>query len=172
MTPLEATDHLGVIHRVLAGDRRGRDRRPWPPDRAQAAVHRRRPPPLRNRLQLPASRSTIPGCLRPDHPANYVLMMFVAMEDPGLVVLPTHRLFRGLPAMTAEELAARLGDCFTHAAGRRRPATRPTAVWDDIETGRRPGHARPLHPRRTSAGRIADDHRRRPGQDGRGGRRP
>ena len=39
------------------------------------------------------------GKLTPDHPANYVLMMCVGMSDPGLLVLPTHRLFRGLPAM-------------------------------------------------------------------------
>ena len=35
------------------------------------------------------------GFLSPEHPANYVLMMCVAMDDPGLIVMPTHRLFRG-----------------------------------------------------------------------------
>jgi hypothetical protein len=34
------------------------------------------------------------------------------MHDPGLQVLPTHRLFRGVPALTTEELIDRLGDCF------------------------------------------------------------
>ena len=36
------------------------------------------------------------GPLAPHHPANFVLMMCVGMNDPGLIVLPTHRLFRGL----------------------------------------------------------------------------
>ena len=44
------------------------------------------------------------------HPANFVLAMCVSMEDPGMLVLPTHRLFRGLPTMTAETLANRIGD--------------------------------------------------------------
>ena len=35
--------------------------------------------------------------LSPEHPANYVLMMLVSMSDAGMLVLPTHRLFRGLP---------------------------------------------------------------------------
>ena len=53
ITPLEATDHLGVVHRlwpvtdvdVISAVSRG--------DRPQAGVHRRRPSPLRNGLQLP-----------------------------------------------------------------------------------------------------------------------
>ncbi len=35
------------------------------------------------------------GPLATNNPANFVLMMCVGMEDPGMVVLPTHRLFRG-----------------------------------------------------------------------------
>lgn len=34
--------------------------------------------------------------LPPDHPANYCLMVLVNAADPGLVVLPTHRLVKGL----------------------------------------------------------------------------
>ena len=52
------------------------------------------------------------GLLNSDHPANYVLMVCVAMEDPGLIVMPTHRLFPGLPELTSKELAAKLGGCF------------------------------------------------------------
>lgn len=33
-----------------------------------------------------------------DNPANFVLMALVATNDPGLVVLPTHRLVRGIDA--------------------------------------------------------------------------
>ena len=62
------------------------------------------------------------------------------MEDPGLLVLPTHRLFRGLPAMTAGELAARLGDCFTTRPAGAGPRRRPARVGGHRDR-RRPGHA-------------------------------
>ena len=39
-------------------------------------------------------------------PHRYVLMCLVALEDPGLDVLPTHRLVRGLSAAQRENLAA------------------------------------------------------------------
>jgi uncharacterized protein (DUF1015 family) len=35
------------------------------------------------------------GPLLPEHPANFVLCVFCAMEDPGLLILPTHRLVPG-----------------------------------------------------------------------------
>ena len=47
------------------------------------------------------------------HPANFVMMMLVAMENPGLVVFPTHRMVRGLPAFDAKRL---LEDCRTYFA--------------------------------------------------------
>ena len=31
-----------------------------------------------------------------DHPANYVMMYLCSMEDPGLVILPAHRMLRGI----------------------------------------------------------------------------
>jgi uncharacterized protein (DUF1015 family) len=74
------------------------------------------------------------GFLSKEHPANYTLMMFVAMEDPGLIVMPTHRLFTGVPDMTAAELAAKLGDCFTCKTSGEGPELAPS-VWEDIETG-------------------------------------
>jgi len=36
------------------------------------------------------------GALPDDHPANYVLCVFCAMEDPGLLILPTHRVLPGV----------------------------------------------------------------------------
>jgi uncharacterized protein (DUF1015 family) len=36
------------------------------------------------------------GPLPPEHPANFVLCVFCAMEDPGLLILPTHRVVAGL----------------------------------------------------------------------------
>jgi hypothetical protein len=60
-------------------------------------------------------------------------MMFVAMEDPGLVVLPTHRLFLDLPPMTADELTQRLGEHFTTRPASSGPDDAAT-VWEDVET--------------------------------------
>ena len=47
-----------------------------------------------------------------EHPCRFALMMFVGMSDPGLLILPTHRLVSGLPGLTAETLAARLAPEF------------------------------------------------------------
>lgn len=46
------------------------------------------------------------------HPANYVMMTLVNMEHPGLVVLPTHRIVRGLPDFDAHGLLAGCGEYF------------------------------------------------------------
>lgn len=37
------------------------------------------------------------GTLAPEHPANYVLCVFCALDDPGLLILPTHRVLVGAP---------------------------------------------------------------------------
>jgi uncharacterized protein (DUF1015 family) len=72
------------------------------------------------------------GNLAAEHPANYVLMMCVSMSDPGMLVLATHRMFRGLPAMTAKELADKLGENFTtEPAGN--GADRARTLWEEIE---------------------------------------
>lgn len=39
-----------------------------------------------------------------NHPANFILMTLVAMEDEGLVVLPTHRIVQGLEDFSAEQV--------------------------------------------------------------------
>ena len=36
------------------------------------------------------------GPLPAEHPANFVLCVFCAMEDPGLLILPTHRILPGV----------------------------------------------------------------------------
>jgi uncharacterized protein (DUF1015 family) len=110
-TPLEATDHLGVIHRL------------WPVTDVQtigqvsaamapkplfiADGHHRYETACNYRDHL-ASQSQ----LAVDHPANFALMMCVGMNDPGMVVLPTHRLFRGLPALSSRQLDAALAGKF------------------------------------------------------------
>ena len=40
----------------------------------------------------------------PDHPASSILMLLVSMRNPGLVILPTHRILGGLPNLTTERL--------------------------------------------------------------------
>jgi uncharacterized protein (DUF1015 family) len=73
------------------------------------------------------------GFLTPTHPANTTLMMFVAMEDTGLIVMPTHRLFHGVPELDAAGLAAKLGDCFTCRVAAEGPDA-ATEIWEEIET--------------------------------------
>lgn len=49
---------------------------------------------------LTEQQGTLPG----DHPANFVLCAFCAMEDPGLQILPTHRVLPGV-SVPADQLA-------------------------------------------------------------------
>jgi len=53
------------------------------------------------------------GPLAEDHPANFVMTMLVGMSDPGMIVLPTHRLLRGTPQFTSEQIVTKLGDVFS-----------------------------------------------------------
>jgi uncharacterized protein (DUF1015 family) len=107
-TPLEATDHLGVVNQL------------WPvlDPVAHTAVqgligskpvfiadgHHRYETGLNYRDAL-AKAGTLEG---PDDPANFTMMMLVGMSDPGLLILPTHRLVSGLPGLTGDQLRARL----------------------------------------------------------------
>jgi len=130
--PIEASDDLGVVHRlwpvtdvdVISAVASAMSRKPV----FIADGHHRYETACEYREQLQQG-----GPLAPDHPAQFVLMTCVAMEDPGLLILPTHRLFRGLPEMTADELTAKLGDCFaTRPAGQ--GAESATTVWEDVQT--------------------------------------
>jgi uncharacterized protein (DUF1015 family) len=131
-TPLECTDHLGVVHRM------------WPISDVKTITalsgllgpkpifiadgHHRYETACNYRDELAAR-----GPLDPNHPANFVLMMCIGMNDPGMIVLPTHRLFRGLPAMDSAELAAKLGDAFTsRVAGE--GSDLANTVWQEIES--------------------------------------
>ena len=49
---------------------------------------------------------------RGDEPYNFVMMALVSMEDPGLLVLPTHRVLRGDLPCPSHELEERLGGYF------------------------------------------------------------
>jgi uncharacterized protein (DUF1015 family) len=56
--------------------------------------------------------SAISPGLSPEHPANYVMMYLSGIEDPGLVILPAHRLLRGIPGEALSGLLGRLETCF------------------------------------------------------------
>jgi uncharacterized protein (DUF1015 family) len=132
-TPRTATDHLGVVHRlwpvtdvhVIAKVASIMDPKPM----FIADGHHRYETACNYRDELAAG-----GELDANHPANFVLTQCVSMNDPGLLVLPTHRLFRGVPAITSVELAAKLQGSFI---------TRPVGVgpelasslWQEIAAG-------------------------------------
>ncbi|QDU95211.1 DUF1015 domain-containing protein [Lignipirellula cremea] len=130
-TPLEATDHLGVLHRL------------WPVTDIKvisevAAVMHQKPTYVadgHHRYETACNYKkelADRGELTPESPANCVLMMCVSMYDPGMIVLPTHRLFRGLPPITSEELIAKLTPYFdTEIAGE--GIGQAEAVWSKIE---------------------------------------
>ncbi len=54
--------------------------------------------------------------ISPDDAANFVMMALAATDDPGLVVLPTHRLVRGLDDATIIELPDTLGKLWSVTA--------------------------------------------------------
>jgi uncharacterized protein (DUF1015 family) len=67
-----------------------------------------------------------------DHPANFVLTALVSMHDPGLVVLPTHRLLHGIPDFSTDDLHAKLSpyfDCERVAQG----PDSTGAVWAELD---------------------------------------
>ncbi len=110
--PLEACDHLGVISRL------------WPvTDQGVVSAvtglmgpkpifiadgHHRYETALRY-LDESRQKGDVAG---PDSPANFVLMMLVSMQDPGLIILPTHRLVSGIGPLTSAQLRSLLGEHF------------------------------------------------------------
>lgn len=53
------------------------------------------------------------GPIPADHPANFILVTLTALEDEGLLVLPTHRLIRGADADAVARLPESLAPEFT-----------------------------------------------------------
>ena len=151
ITPLEAVDHLGVVNRL------------WPVSDVStiaalaAAIG---PKPIfiadgHHRYETACNyREHVfqSGELTPDHPANFVLMMCVAMEDPGLIVLPTHRLFRGAAGDEQRGVGREARRLFHDSARRPRSRRRRRRVGRNRH-GRGPRDARRCLRRRTSSGR-------------------
>jgi uncharacterized protein (DUF1015 family) len=110
--PLEATDHLGVVNRL------------WPvtDQHVVSAItgamgpkpvfiadgHHRYETALRYLEECRAGGEVRDAEAAP----NFVLMMLVSMSDPGLVILPTHRLVSGIPDVTADRLRGLLATHF------------------------------------------------------------
>jgi uncharacterized protein (DUF1015 family) len=131
-TPLEASDHLGVQNRL------------WPITDPQAHTvvqglmgprpifiadgHHRYETGLKYRDER-AAAGELSG---PDDPANFCMMMLVGMSDPGLLILPTHRLVSGFPGLTAEQLTQALAPEFEVQGQGQGPAG-ASAAWDEIE---------------------------------------
>ncbi len=130
---LEAVDHLGVTHRL------------WPvTDQALiqqvaglvedkpmfvADGHHRYETACNYRDELAQAAG---GTLPDDHPAQFVLTMVMSMDDPGLIVLPTHRLFHGCASIDSAELTSRLQDWFDCEPAGEGPSA-AHAVWKQIE---------------------------------------
>jgi uncharacterized protein (DUF1015 family) len=110
--PLEAKDHLGVVsrlwpvtdERVIGSIASGMAEKPV----FIADGHHRYETGLR---YLEEARAA--GQVANDEAApNFTMMMLVSMGDPGLIILPTHRLVRGFPGLTAEKLQQALSPHF------------------------------------------------------------
>ncbi|QDT05573.1 hypothetical protein K227x_39740 [Rubripirellula lacrimiformis] len=136
--PVQATDHLGVLHTL------------WPVTDPQviqqvsdlmmdrpmfvADGHHRYETSCNYKDQVAAQYAAEQGGPLPeDHPANFLMTMMVGMSDPGMVVLPTHRLLRGTPRFSSAEITAALAgvfDCELVAGGLQVAGT----VWGQMET--------------------------------------
>jgi uncharacterized protein (DUF1015 family) len=133
-TPLEATDHLGVLNRLwpvydleahtavqgLMGDR----------SIFIADGHHRYETGLKFRDDL-AAANELTG---PDDPANFCMMMLVGMSDPGLLILPTHRLVSGFAGLKADVLAERLAPEFEVQILSAEGDAGCRAAWEEIAT--------------------------------------
>jgi uncharacterized protein (DUF1015 family) len=59
-------------------------------------------------------RSSFPSTAA-EEPFDFVLMSLADMADPGLIILPAHRLVRGMPPSAIDRLKASLKTCFSVA---------------------------------------------------------
>jgi len=57
-------------------------------------------------------RAASGGTLPENHPANWCLFVLVSIQDPGLLILPTHRLIGGLKNFDVDILASAVSDAF------------------------------------------------------------
>ncbi|MBI2807890.1 MAG: DUF1015 domain-containing protein [Planctomycetes bacterium] len=132
--PIQATDHLGVVSRLWPITDQGvihtvaRLMSPKPVFIADG--HHRYETALRY-LDEKQAAGEVAGT---EAPPNFVLMMLVSMHDPGLVILPTHRLVSNLGAMTAGQLREALGKHFElESIGHGPEAARQAWEWIEAD---------------------------------------
>jgi uncharacterized protein (DUF1015 family) len=126
--PIEAKDHLGVTCRiwpisdekVIASILSGMADKPI----FIADGHHRYETGLKYRDEIAAAGMSSGD----EHASNFVMMMLVSMGDPGLIILPTHRLVSGFPGLTATKLQEALSSQFELT----KVADGSTA-WEEIE---------------------------------------
>lgn len=127
--PLVATDHLGVVNRLwVVTDTAAVSQvigLMGPKPVFIADGHHRYETGLKY-LEEQRAAGAVPD---DEAPANFCLMMLVSMSDPGLVILPTHRLVSGLSPITREQLVAALGDAFEVVG----EFDDPGACWEHVE---------------------------------------
>jgi uncharacterized protein (DUF1015 family) len=128
---LEATDHLGVRHQIWVIDDPAITKELSSMLSAKpifiADGHHRYETSIKHMEEREAA-GKVNG---PDAPERFTLMMLVAMSDPGLQVMPTHRLIKGLPGITAEQLRQKLSPYFeTQLVGQGVPVGNET--WERI----------------------------------------
>ncbi|MER3416450.1 MAG: DUF1015 domain-containing protein [Gemmataceae bacterium] len=104
--PLEVRDDQGVIHRLWAVSQPDAIRAVQRALHAQPVIladgHHRYETSLAYLAEQIAARGGVPE----DDPCRFVLMDLVRLQDPGLVILPTHRLIRGIPSLSLHRLRA------------------------------------------------------------------
>ena len=132
MPPVEAIDHLGVVSRLWAiADEKiinGVIGQMGPKPVFIADGHHRYETGLRYLEERRAA-----GEVANDEAApNFTMMMLVSMSDPGLVILPTHRLISGLPDLNVEQLKKALEPHF-HIEKMGTGETGAKETWEHIE---------------------------------------
>lgn len=108
-----ATDHDGCVHRLWAVTDPAALAAVQEMFRAKALYiadgHHR----YTTALQFRSIMRERLGSVAPESPYNHTMMYLCPMEEPGLAVLPTHRLVRAPGTLTVEELLARFAEAFT-----------------------------------------------------------
>ncbi len=150
---VQTVDGEGVIHRLFAVTddvvlhRVAETMAPKPLYIADG--HHRYETALAYRHELRAAGEAIED----DHPANSILMMCVSMHDPGLAVLPTHRVIEGLSDLTADALREATQAHFAWTEYTGAEATSPRMRDHLAKAG---GHAFGLWTRDTSAAFVLE----------------
>lgn len=70
------------------------------------------------------------GSLPPNHPANFCMFVLVAMQDAGLLILPTHRMIGGLDRFNISAFQSALGGNFELV----QTSLSPSELSDSINT--------------------------------------